>query len=379
MVNVSDIKNKLGGIINNPKYTKEYFISTVIIIMIIVTIVLVIVYYYYITSLMPKECSIMEKKYGTINGKIKSINAKDPKCGYTLKDYYIKTAYNCCSGGSYKHDFVNLCNLKNVLKQGVRGLDFEIYSINNKPVVATSTNSSYYIKETYNSVPFSDVMNIIVNYAFSGGTAPNPNDPILFHLRIKSNNIEMYKNLAKIFKENRRYFLGPEYSYEYSGKNIGDVKLTDLSQKIILIVDKSNNKYLDNEDFYEYVNVTSNSVFMRGLNFYNVKNTPDLSELQNFNKKNMTICMPDKGTSPPNPSAVVARETGSQMTAMRYQNYDVNLQEDEKFFNDNGYAFVLKPERLRYIPVTIPKATPQDPAVSYQTRKVKSDYYDFKV
>ena len=43
MVNVSDIKNKLGGIINNPKYMKEYFISTVIIIMIIVTIVLVIV------------------------------------------------------------------------------------------------------------------------------------------------------------------------------------------------------------------------------------------------------------------------------------------------------------------------------------------------
>ena len=90
MVNVSDIKNKLGGIINNPKFMKEYFISTIIIIMIIVTIVLVIVYYYYITGLMPKECSIMEKKYGTINGKIKSINAKDPKCGYTLKDYYIK-------------------------------------------------------------------------------------------------------------------------------------------------------------------------------------------------------------------------------------------------------------------------------------------------
>lgn len=319
------------------------------------------------------------KKYGTINGKIKSINSNDPKCGYTLKDYYIKTAYNCCSGGSYKNDFVNLCNLKSVLKQGVRVLDFEVYSINNKPVVATSTKSSYYIKETYNSVPFSDVMNIVVNYAFSGGTAPNPNDPILFHLRIKSTNLEMYKNLAKIFKQHRSFFLGPEYSYEYSGKNIGDVKLISLSKKIIIVVDKSNNKYLDNDDFYEYVNITSNSIFMRALNFYNIKNTPDLSELQNFNKKNMTICMPDKGTSPPNPSAVVARETGSQMTAMRYQNYDVNLQEDEKFFNDNGYAFVLKPDRLRYIPVTIPTAVPQDSAVSYQTRQVTSDYYDFKV
>jgi hypothetical protein len=360
-------------------YTKEYFISIIIIVMTILVVILFLLYVYYLSNLMSKECSTMEKKYGTVNGKIKSINPKDPKCGYTLKDYYIKTAYNCCSGGSYKNDFVNTCNLKNVLKQGVRCLDFEIYSINNKPVVASSTNSSFYIKETFNNVPFSDVMNIVVNYAFSGGTAPNPNDPILFHLRIKSNNLEMYKNLAKLFKEYRKFFLDPAYSYEYGGKNIGDVKLMDLSNKIILIIDKSNNRYLDNEDFYEYVNVTSNSVFMRALNFYNVKNTPDLSELQNFNKKNMTICMPDKGTSPPNPSGVVARETGSQMTAMRYQNYDVNLQEDEKFFNDNGYAFVLKPDRLRYIPVTIPKATPQDPAVSYQTRQVKSDYYDFKV
>jgi hypothetical protein len=379
MVNASDIKNKLTSIIKNPGFTKEHFISVVIIVMTISVIVLAILYFYYVKNMMPKECAIMEKKYGTINGKIKSINSNDPKCGYTLKDYYIKTAYNCCSGGSYKNDFVNLCNLKSVLKQGVRVLDFEVYSINNKPVVATSTKSSYYIKETYNSVPFSDVMNIVVNYAFSGGTAPNPNDPILFHLRIKSTNLEMYKNLAKIFKQHRSFFLGPEYSYEYSGKNIGDVKLISLSKKIIIVVDKSNNKYLDNDDFYEYVNITSNSIFMRALNFYNIKNTPDLSELQNFNKKNMTICMPDKGTSPPNPSAVVARETGSQMTAMRYQNYDVNLQEDEKFFNDNGYAFVLKPDRLRYIPVTIPTAVAQDPAVSYQTRQVTSDYYDFKV
>ena len=353
-------------------------VTTMIYLSILILCISIGVFVYFYT-LQERLCNNMNTLYGDLNGKIRSVDYNLEDYKYKLKDYYIKTAYNACSGGSYKNDFVNLCNLKAIIKQGVRCLDFEIYSINNKPVVASSTNSSFYIKETFNNVPFSDVMNIVVNYAFSGGTAPNPNDPILFHLRIKSNNLEMYKNLAKIFKEYRKFFLDPAYSYEYGGKNIGDVKLMDLSNKIILIIDKSNNRYLDNEDFYEYVNITSNSVFMRALNFYNVKNTPDLSELQNFNKKNMTICMPDKGTSPPNPSAVVARETGSQMTAMRYQNYDVNLQEDEKFFNDNGYAFVLKPDRLRYIPVTIPKPTPQDPAVSYQTRQVKSDYYDFKV
>ena len=52
-----------------------------------------------------------------------------------LYDYYIKTAYNACAGGSYKNDFVNICNLKAILKQGVRCLDFEIYSVDDKPPV----------------------------------------------------------------------------------------------------------------------------------------------------------------------------------------------------------------------------------------------------
>lgn len=389
MEKMKSMTNKMAEIIKNPVSGSSVAVI-LIICMIIVIVVLIIIYYFYQTTLSSKECSAMEKKYGTLNGNIKSINVNDPKCKYTLKDYYIKSAYNCCSGGSYKHDFVNTCNLKSVLKQGVRCLDFEIYSINNKPVVATSTvnvsttveptqNKSYYIKETYNSVPFSDVMNIIVNYAFSSGTAPNANDPILIHLRFKSNNLDMYNNMAKIFKEYRRYFLGPTFSYEYGGKNIGDVPLLLLKNKIILMVDKTNNRYLDSEDFYEYVNISTNSVFARALNYYNIKNTPDLSELQSFNKKNMTIAMPDKGSSPANPSAVVCRETGTQMTAMRYQLYDVNLQENEKFFNDNGYAFVLKPENLRNIPITIPNPTPQDPAVTYQTRTISSDYYSFKM
>jgi len=81
----------------------------------------------------------MTNLYGTMDGYIRPINTGDPDCSGNLYDYYIKTAYNACSGGNYKNDFVNVCNLINVLKQGVRCLDFEIYSIGNQPVVATST------------------------------------------------------------------------------------------------------------------------------------------------------------------------------------------------------------------------------------------------
>jgi hypothetical protein len=326
-----------------------------------------------------RNCATLDDMYSTINGKIKSLNASDPNCKHTLKDYYVKSAYNSCSIGSYKNTFVSICILKDLLKQGVRCLDFEVYSIDNQPIVSTSTEDSYYIKETYNYVPFADVMGIIVNYAFANSTAPNPNDPIILHLRIKSTNQHMYSNLAAIFKKYDNYFLGPDYSFENGGKNVGDVPIMSLNRKIILIVDRLNDAFMDNVDFYEYVNMTSNSIFMRCLRFYDVKNTPDIFELQEYNKKNMSIVIPDNGVNPENPNSIICQETGCQMTAMMYQNYDVNLQMDNKLFDQIGYAFVLKPQGLRHEQVTIPPPVSQDPNVSYQTRHISSDYYSFKI
>ena len=81
---------------------------------------------------------------------------------------------------------VSTCALRNVIKDGVRGLDFEIYSINNQPVVGTSTIDKYTVKEVYNRVYFKDAMGVIANYAFSRGSCPNPDDPIVIHLRFMS-------------------------------------------------------------------------------------------------------------------------------------------------------------------------------------------------
>ena len=71
----------------------------------------------------------MNNIYGTLNTRVKPVNASSKQCQFNLQDYYIKTAYNCCSGGSYKNDYVDTDILKSVLKQGVRCLDFEIYSV----------------------------------------------------------------------------------------------------------------------------------------------------------------------------------------------------------------------------------------------------------
>jgi len=382
----SPITDKPFDLMKTMMNLKEDVASYFLMIMIFFIILLGLIYFYYVSNLLSGECSTMDNMYGTVNGKIHSLSNTDPSCQYNLRDYYIKTAYNCCSGGHYKNDWVSTCSLINVLKQGVRCLDFEIYSVGNEPVVATSTVDNNFIKETYNYVPFSDVMSVVQKYAFSGNLSPNPMDPIIFHLRIKSTNLEMYQNLADVFKQYKELFLGPESSYENRGTNIGTTKLMTLCRKgpgdpgkIVVIVDKINNSFMDNKDFYEYVNLTSNSMFMRALPYFNVKNSPDFTELQEYNKMNMSIAMPDKGPNPEQPNSIVCRENGCQMVAMRYQQFDPLLEADMGYFDKCGYAFCLKPERLRYIPVTIPDPKTQKPELSYASRKVETDYYNFNI
>jgi hypothetical protein len=371
--------NPLNNALSSISNMKEDFVSNMILGFILLLVIFMIVYIIYLTKLPSRECDFMNDIYGSLNGNLRSISANDPDCSGNLNEYYVKTAYNACSGGSYKNDVVDICNLKAVLTQGVRGLDFEIYSIDNDPVVATSTSDNYYIKETYNSVSFSDVMKTIKNYAFSGSTAPNPRDPILIHLRFMSNNQSMYSNLANIFKSYDTILLGKEYSYETSGHNLGGEPLLNFMNKVILIFDRTNTSFLENKDLMEYANMTSNSIFMRAYSYYDVKNNPDLEELREYNKRNMTIVFPDSGTNPVNPNGILSRDAGCQMVAMRYQYVDNFLIQNTTFFDNCSYAFCLKPEDLRYKPVTIEEPTQQDPALSYATRNVTTDFYSFDV
>ena len=209
--NTPDITKQIMTSITN---LKESTIITICMVIIFILILISLLYYFFMRNLSTSECNAMNTLYGTLNGKIRSITSSDPNCNYLFRDYYIKTAYNCCSGGAYKNDFVEICVLKNLLKQGVRGLDFEIYSINDNPVVATSTVENYHVKETYNSIPFSEVINLIRDYAFATATSPNSGDPIIIHLRIKSTNQNMYKNFAKLLEKYNSLLLGKDYSYE---------------------------------------------------------------------------------------------------------------------------------------------------------------------
>lgn len=371
MDTVKDATSKILKTANLGKY--------VVLAMCLVILIIVFAWIYNKSTLDKTNCSTMDDLYKDFP-KIRTINTNNDNYKYNLRDYYIKTAYNACSAGQFKNDFVNVCALKNCIRQGCRCLDLEVYSVNNSPVIATSSVDDYSIKETYNSVPFSSALETIRDYAFSGGTCPNPGDPLIIHLRIMSKNKKIYQTMANNLETVlSSKLLGPKYSYENHGKNIGQTSLKDLMGKIIIIADKSNPMFEDTE-LDEYVNLASNAYFMRALRYTDgVKFTPDVDELTDYNKKNMSICLPDLSESDTNPSAAFAMKVGCQMTAMCIQNFDANMEYYDEVFDNEGSAFVLKPESLRFIPVTIAKTSAPDPQNSYEKRSVSEDYYSFSI
>jgi hypothetical protein len=312
-----------------------------------------------------QEMETLYKDFPTIS----SINFGNDNYKYPLRDYYVKTAYNACCSGTFKNDFVNICALKSCIKQGARCLDLGVYSIDGEPVIATSSVDNFAVKETYNSVPFAKVIDVINDYAFSGTACPCPNDPVILHLRIMTNKKEIYSKMAdEIYNKLETRLLGPSYSYENHGKNLGKMSLSELQGKVIIIVDKSNARF-EGTPFDEYVNLASNSIFMRSIRYTSdVKLTPDSNELKEYNKKNMTICLPDLSVSPSNPSSLLSMSYGCQFVAMSFQKYDSNMEYYDKLFDKNNSAFILKEEKLRYIPVTIAAPPKANPMNSYKDR-----------
>ena len=68
---------------------------------------------------------------------------------YGLIDYTVYGSFNSCCHGEVINGHVSIEALQEVIKQGVRLLDFEIYFKDGKAVVAAGRNNIY-MKDTYN-------------------------------------------------------------------------------------------------------------------------------------------------------------------------------------------------------------------------------------
>jgi len=354
------VKAKFDDSINNV----DNFSELVIYFTCFIIILLIVVWVLNIYTLDSRNCSYMNQLYinfpilRNIEDSMITPNKNDHESlnnyGHRLYDYYIKTAYNCCNAGNYKNDFVNLCALRNCIKQGVRCLDMQIYSLNDQPVVATASFDDNTTKETYNSLPLSTVLNTIYEHGFNKLFCPNWKDPLIIHFRIMSNNKIIYNKIAKLLKQNLKdKLLDSKYSYENRNTNLGKENLLNFNNKIIIALDRSNKTFIDTK-LHEFINISSNSYFMRLLRYTNgVKLTPDMNELIEYNKTNLSLCLPDLSSKILNPSFDVSKQYGVHLTAMSFQNNDDNLKIYNKHFSELNHAFILKPLSLRHIPETV--------------------------
>lgn len=298
-----------------------------------------------------------------------------------LRNFYIKTALNCCCLGEWKNNYVDTVALRSAVADGYRCLDFEIYSEDNKPVVAASTKSSFYYKETYNSIPFLDAMTVLAQNAST--KAPNGADPLLINLRIKSNNAKIVPDIVAAINEqfgNMNMLLGPDYNYLNGGNNLGQVPISAFQNKVIIMADMSNPLCADKDlPLCQIINMGSNTPFLHQLQYeMGVKNTPDMDALIEHNKKNMSIVFPDTPFNE-NPNFNVAKAFGCQLIGMMPPVKDINLEIYNKAFNDAGSAFILKPPELCYQQVMIETPPPQDPALSLAGRNYSTDYASWSV
>ena len=298
--------------------------------------------------------------------------------GKTLRDFYIKTAYNCCASGQFKSDYVSLCALQNVIKQGVRCLDFEIFCVDNTPVVGVSSIDIIGVKQSYNSIPLSQVLKELNNIAFSetSGICPNPKDPLLLHFRIKTNNPNILNILASEIAENLGDKLLPiEYMREANGTNITKRPIKDFIGKVVIMVEKNSKSNVmpllyESKNMWELTNVTTNSVFIHEKRYMDIKNSNDLETITNFNKQNMTLVLPDLSVLNANYISTVPQALGCQLMAMNFQNVDQNLLTYNELFEKKESAFVPKPNELIYIPVLVSKPEPLPSFLSYAAKQI---------
>ena len=307
---------------------------------------------------------------------ITSINEGDSQSKFKLRDYYIKAAHNAFNPDKFKNSNVSMEAFLYVIARGCRFVDFEVFSVENQPVIASSSVNSFNYKETFNHIPVSDAFEVLGNYVFSGAKCPNPGDPFIIHMRIMSQNITMYDNLAKIISQSKsvaRYLLGPKYGREYQSKDLGNEDLLDFKGKIILIVDGSNPVYRKTK-LFELINMSSKSLFLSKYTYFGVKNVGDPQTFKDANKKNMCLVLPEKGGRPINDGHNGPYTWGCQIAAMCFQEEvrDEKLKAYEDKFASVGYAFILKPEDLRYVQITIPPPKPPNPKASMEARPAEA-------
>ena len=276
----------------------------------------------------------------------------------TLNKTFIRTAYNCCCSGTFKNDYVSYCALINCAKQGVRALDFTVYSLKGKPVIGASTLVTNNYKETYNSLPFDETMSQVYKYFIASAmNCPNINDPLFLIFRIqsllKNTYDEMARSLNSTFGGSSLYGNIIYYIRDGVDEPLQSVLLKELIKKVVIIIDMTGIQ----KDLYAKSKLSAMSALNVGNGENIIYRESDLSQHDLSSKtENLSILYPDFSNTSNNYDFREGLDQKINFIGLSFQENEAYLKEYNKLFSKSALIDV-NGAQVKNIVSNMPKKT----------------------
>ena len=283
-----------------------------------------------------------------------------------LTDYNVAGSGYSTLPAKTVYAYVTADAITKVVEGGARIVELHVYDVNREPVVGIADETTKKML-TYNTVPFEACCIAIGNSAFKQSS------PFVLSIVFHNDDTVLINKCADILKNTLRKFM-LDSSYSYQRKNLALEPVCNLLGKLIIV----SGEHHKGNGMDELVNISWSSSLCRRLTYTQASQTYDHDELINYNKRNITIVVPNLDTtSMENGNAEICFSYGCQWVLMNYGSLDNAMEVYMGRFGES--SFVLKPDELRYKPVTYTAPQPQDPAVSFQPKRMTSPLFDYTV
>ena len=287
-----------------------------------------------------------------------------------LCDYTMASSANSVYAGKTAYDYTYVSAIEKVIKGGARLVDLHVYDVKGIPTVGLmdpKTGTLY----SYNGVMLEDCCVSVVNTAFAD-TTPGHQNPFIMSLKFHSSDNAFMNKCADVIKSTTaKYVL--DLPYTFQKKNLAVEPVCNLLGKLIIV----SGKETKGNGMDELVNMSWDSSYLRRMTYRQAAETYDYEELTEFNRRGITLVVPEDGQDFKNGNPQICFGFGCQWVAMNYGSLDEAM--DTYIGTFLNSSFVLKPEALRYKPLTYKAPPAQDPARSFQPKQITSPMYDFTI
>jgi len=291
---------------------------------------------------------------------------------FKLCDFYVASSYKSFLPCTNYYDYSSIQSVEKMIRLGARFIDLDIFNKSfdehTEPVICTGTEIGNWQYTTY--ITLEDTCKMIAQTAFNSTLVHNASDPFFICFNFKTwYNKETISKCAEIIKNHFQHkLLSPDYGWQgrNTSANIALAPIKELFNKLIIISTGD----IQGTDMDELCNLhPEKNINLRAYTNRQVKDSYNPSELKEYNKRNLTLVTPDFNSRiKENYNFYTPYYLGCQFICMNYTEPTEYMKAYAKRFQK--CSFILKPLKLRYKPITIPKPLKQDKRVSFAPRSV---------